>query len=120
MNSSAATVPACRWGAHAAICTLFGIVVSGPLAVLVLSVVRPQPAWSDAETFARHYHWLQALPYFGGFFLVVGFVTMMGNVRGAVRILCIFVMSGFLLVALKTMMMAARERTRSIAVIKTL
>ena len=50
----------------------------------------------------------------------LGFVTMMGNVRGAVRILCIFVLSGFLLVAINTMMMAARERTREIAVLKTL
>ena len=79
MNASAANARACRWGARAAICTLLGIVVSGPLAVLVLSLVHPQPPWSDAETFARHYHWLQALPYFGGFFLVFGFVTMMAS-----------------------------------------
>jgi hypothetical protein len=79
MKTSEATVQACRWGARAAICTLCGIVVSGPLAILVLSFVHPQPPWSDPETFARHYHWLQALPYFGGFFLVFGFVTMMAS-----------------------------------------
>ena len=79
MTTSAAEVQACRWGARASICTVFGIVASGPLAILVLSLVCPQPAWSDAETFARHYHWLQALPYFGGFFLVFGFVAMMAS-----------------------------------------
>jgi putative ABC transport system permease protein len=50
----------------------------------------------------------------------LGFVTMMGNVRGAVRILAAFVLSGFLLVGINTMLMAARERTREIAVLKTL
>ena len=79
MNASAATMRACRWGAHSAICTLLGIVVSGPLAVLVLSLLHPQPPWTDAETFARHYHWLQALPYFGGFFLVGGLVATMAS-----------------------------------------
>jgi hypothetical protein len=81
MNTSAAAVQACRWGARASICTLFGIVVSGPLAILVLSLVHPQPSWTDAETFARHYHWLQALPYFGGFFLVFGSVAMMASLH---------------------------------------
>jgi hypothetical protein len=75
----AATLQTCRWGANAAICTLLGVVISGPLAVLVLSFVHPQPPWRDAETFARHYHWLQALPYFGGFLLVFGFVAMMAS-----------------------------------------
>jgi len=79
MTTPSATIQTCRWGANAAICTLVGIVVSGPLAILVLSLLRPQPAWSDAETFARHYHWLQALPYFGGFLLVFGFVAMMAS-----------------------------------------
>lgn len=79
MNTSAATAQACLWGAYASICTLLGIVVSGPLAIIVLSMMSPQPPWSDAETFARHYHWLQALPYFGGFFLVFGFVTTMAS-----------------------------------------
>jgi putative ABC transport system permease protein len=50
----------------------------------------------------------------------LGFITMMGNIRGAVRIVSIFVLAGFFLVAVNTMMMAARERTREIAVMKTL
>ena len=78
MNTSA-TAPACLWGIRAAICALLGIVLSGPLAVFVLSIVRPQPPWTDAATFARHYHWVQAVPYFGGFLLVFGFVAMMAS-----------------------------------------
>lgn len=50
----------------------------------------------------------------------LGFVTMMGNIKGAVRIISTFVLAGFLLVAINTMIMAARERTREIAILKTL
>lgn len=50
----------------------------------------------------------------------LGFVTMMGNIKGAVRIISTFVLAGFLLVAVNTMIMAARERIREIAILKTL
>jgi len=50
----------------------------------------------------------------------LGFVTMMGNIKGAVRIISTFVLAGFLLVAINTMIMAARERIREIAILKTL
>lgn len=79
VSAGGATQEACRWGERAAICTLLGIVVSGPIAVVLLALFHPQPPWKDAETFARHYHWLQALPYFGGFFLVFGFVALMAS-----------------------------------------
>lgn len=49
-----------------------------------------------------------------------GFIQMYGNIRGAIRIISTFVLAGFLLVAINTMMMAARERTREVAVLKTL
>jgi hypothetical protein len=79
MNTPAATMRTCRWGANGALCTAIGIVTSGPLAILVLAKVHPQPAWRDAVTFAQHYHWLQALPYFAGLSLVFGFVAMMAS-----------------------------------------
>jgi putative ABC transport system permease protein len=50
----------------------------------------------------------------------LGFITMYGNIKGAIRVVSIFVLAGFLLVAINTMLMAARERTREIAVLKTL
>src|SRR5262245_26106423 len=50
----------------------------------------------------------------------LGFINMMGNVKGGVRIVSIFVLVGFLLVGVNTMIMAARERIKEIAVLKTL
>jgi hypothetical protein len=79
VSTGAPTLQACRWGEKAATCTLLGIVISGPIAVVSLALFHPQPPWKDAETFARHYHWLQALPYFGGFLLVFGFVALMAS-----------------------------------------
>ena len=49
-----------------------------------------------------------------------GFIQMYGNIRGAIRIISTFVLAGFLLVAINTMLMAGRERTREIAMLKTL
>jgi len=50
----------------------------------------------------------------------LGFINMMGNVKRGVRIISIFVLAGFLLVGVNTMIMAARERIREIAILKTL
>lgn len=50
----------------------------------------------------------------------LGFISMMGNIKGAVRVISIFVLVGFLLVGVNTMIMAARERIKEIAVLKTL
>ena len=50
----------------------------------------------------------------------LGFINMMGNIKGAVRVISIFVLAGFLLVGVNTMIMAARERIKEIAVLKTL
>lgn len=55
----------------AAAITLAGVVLSGPVS-LALVTLHPQPAWVDAETFARAYHPIQAVPYFTGFLLVGG------------------------------------------------
>ncbi len=37
-----------RLGMAAALTTLLGIVVSGPLALLVVNATHPQPPWRDA------------------------------------------------------------------------
>ena len=54
----------------AAITTLLGIVVSGPLALLVVNATHPQPPWQDAALYARSYHPVQVFPYLGGLLLV--------------------------------------------------
>lgn len=48
---------------------LVGAVLSGPVAMLVVAQVSPQPAWSGVSAFADNYHPVQALPYVLGYIL---------------------------------------------------
>jgi len=80
MNANARRV--CLYGASL---TLFGIIVSGPLALLVVDATHPQPPWESAALFARSYHAIQSAPFFGGFCLVAGFVVMMAGLHAAVE-----------------------------------
>lgn len=50
----------------------FGFVLSGPVAVLAVSLTHPQPLWVSSEVFVDHYHVVQNLPYFLGFFILGG------------------------------------------------
>ena len=50
-----------------------GMILSGPPAVYLVSLLHPQPEWIDAATFIDHYHPIQALPFAGGFLLILGF-----------------------------------------------
>lgn len=54
-----------RLGAVAAASTLLGIVVSGPLALLVVNATHPQPPWQGPELYARSFHAIQVFPYLG-------------------------------------------------------
>lgn len=58
----------------AAALVLMGAVLSGPVAMLVVAHVSPQPAWTDVSAFADNYHPVQALPYVLGYVLLAGFV----------------------------------------------
>ena len=70
-----------RLGMAAAITTLLGIVVSGPLALLVVNATHPQPPWQNAALYARSYHPVQVFPYLGGLLLVVGLVLLVTSVH---------------------------------------
>lgn len=70
-----------RAGVWAAGSTLLGIVLSGPLALLVVNATHPQPAWRDAEVFARSYHPIQLLPFAGGLVLIAGLISLLTSVR---------------------------------------
>jgi hypothetical protein len=72
-----------KFGLFGASLTLFGILVSGPPALLLVNATHPQPPWQDAELFARTYHPIQALPFFGGFLLIAGFVFMIASLHTA-------------------------------------
>ncbi|MRR38334.1 hypothetical protein EG829_27540 [bacterium] len=64
----------------AAALVLAGIILSGPVAVAVVEIFAPQPAWHDVSTFSNHYSWLQSLPYLFGFLIAGGFVVLVGSV----------------------------------------
>src|SRR5512135_933215 len=40
-----------------------GALLSGPVAMLIVSITHPQPAWSGPETFRANYHPIQTIPY---------------------------------------------------------
>lgn len=61
--------------------TITGVVVSGPLALVLVNALHPQPPWQDPETFVRHFHPMQTLPFFGGFFLIGGFVLLIASLH---------------------------------------
>ncbi len=50
----------------------------------------------------------------------MGFISMLGNIQFAVNLIGFAVVVAIILVAMNTMMMAARERTSEVAVLKTL
>ena len=64
-----------------AVTAFVGAVVSGPLALWVVQVTHPQPAWRGADAFAAAYHPVQAAPYFAGFFLVGGLVVLVSGLH---------------------------------------
>ena len=51
-----------------------GSLLSGPVAMLLVFLVAPQPAWTGVSAFVEHYHPVQALPYALGYILLAGFV----------------------------------------------
>lgn len=64
----------------AAAVVLAGIILSGPVAVVLVEVLAPQPQWQGVTTFVDHYAWLQSLPYVFGFFIAGGFILLVSSV----------------------------------------
>jgi hypothetical protein len=62
-----------------------GAVLSGPVAMVVVLRVAPQPAWSGVDPFVQHYHSIQGLPYLLGFLLLGGFVLFTAACHAAAR-----------------------------------
>lgn len=61
------------------ILTLAGTLFSGPLALLAVSAVQPQPAWSGALVYVSNYHPIQSLTFYFGFLLIIGSVLMIAS-----------------------------------------
>jgi hypothetical protein len=55
---------------------LMGFVLSGPVAFVIVKMMRPQPAWTSAKNFADHYHVVQDIPYYFGFLLLGGMLMV--------------------------------------------
>jgi hypothetical protein len=70
--NDASEEPAVHSTIAAAIVTLAGIVLSGPVSLALVTALHPQPPWTGPDAFARAYHPIQTLPYFTGFLLVGG------------------------------------------------
>ncbi len=66
---------------------LAGIILSGPVAVALVALLAPQPAWQDTASFIQHYSWLQTLPYLFGFLILGGCVASMASLVGAGAVL---------------------------------
>jgi len=66
-----------RWGVTGSVVVIAGILVSGPLMVLLVEVIHPQPKWVDAATWAANFHRVQLLPYHGGIPLIAGCVMQL-------------------------------------------
>lgn len=87
-NSQQATRSAAaarKQGLRGAVCTMLGIVASGPLSWLALGVIAPQPEWDGAAAFAEHFHPLQSLPFFAGFLLIAGYVSLISSLHALAR-----------------------------------
>jgi len=57
-----------------AVITIIGILFSGPVGVLITSLLQPQPAWESVDVFIENYHILQGLPFIFGYVMIFGFV----------------------------------------------
>jgi hypothetical protein len=66
-----------RLGIYGAITNLAGILLSGPLGLLLVALVHPNPAWTTPQVWAANYHPIQTLPFFAGFLLLGGYVVML-------------------------------------------
>ncbi len=67
-------------GSAGAILTVVGILTSGPLALLVVALVRSQPLWDGPSLFVDNFHRIQTLPFYFGLLLVTGSVLMLVSV----------------------------------------
>lgn len=59
-----------------ALVALIGYIMSGPVAFLIVNLVKPQPAWVSPAVFAENYSTIQDLPFYFGFLLIGGMLML--------------------------------------------
>jgi len=69
-----------RIGMLGAILSAIGILTSGPLAVLMVALVQPQPLWDGPDVFVANFHRIQTLPFYFGFLLATGSIMMLVSI----------------------------------------
>jgi len=79
MNQSASYY---KYIIYAAWIIMGGLILSGPVGVLLVSVIGGQPEWKNSETFIDHYHSVQTLPYIFGFIMLIGFILLVAALKG--------------------------------------
>ena len=52
-----------RFGSAGAVLTAVGIVLSGPIGLMAVTLTHPAAPWTSAEAYARQFHWVQTLPF---------------------------------------------------------
>jgi len=62
-----------------AIVALVGYIMSGPVAFLIVHLVKPQPEWISPEVFAENYGTIQDLPFYFGFLLIGGMLMVVAG-----------------------------------------
>ncbi|MFM8320233.1 MAG: hypothetical protein ACKOC5_04885 [Chloroflexota bacterium] len=73
MNNQTTTL---RLGIYGALINIAGILLSGPLGLILVTQLAPNPAWQSPQVWASHFHPVQTLPFFFGFLLVGGYIVM--------------------------------------------
>lgn len=65
-----------------ALSAVAGIILSGPVAMVTVAALHPQPPWEGARAFVAAYHPVQVLPYVFGFYFVGGCVALTAGLAG--------------------------------------
>lgn len=55
---------------------LIGLIFSGPFGVLLVQIIKPQPAWTSVAVFVANYSPIQNIPYYFGIILVGGMLIL--------------------------------------------
>jgi hypothetical protein len=70
-----------KLGIIAALITAVGTLLSGPLAFLAVSSIKPQPAWVSPQVFVENFHPIQSVTFYFGFLLMGGSILMIAFIH---------------------------------------
>ena len=58
---------------------LIGYLLSGPVAFMIVRLIKPQPPWVSPAVFVENYGTIQDLPFYFGFLLIGGMLMLVGG-----------------------------------------